>query len=296
MISRRWIPAAMAAMTLASGCGKKEAPASKVETFPVRVETAERRTLEETLSLVGSLKAKDEATLFSRVPGKLKDNLVKEGDPVRKDQAVALVERDEVGVHFEPAPVPSTLSGVVARVYLDRGANVTLNTPVALVADLSEVVARADVPERYAGRVRTGQDVRVRVDAQPDRTFRGSVSRVSPVVDPVTRCAYMEVKLDNSSGLLRSGMFGNLSVVVSAKSGAVAVPVEALTDGSGPSVFVVKDGKAHKREVVEGVRTQSHAEIKQGVAPGEQVVTFGLYGLKDGSPVEVLPAEAGEKK
>ena len=269
MIYKRSILAAVAACSLASGCGKKEAPAPKVETFPVRVETVERRTLEETLALVGSLKAKDEATLFSRVPGKLKQNLVKEGDPVRKDQAVALVERDEVGVHFEPAPVPSTLSGVVARVYLDRGANVTLNTPVALVADLSEVVAQADVPERYAGRVRPGQDVRVRVDAQPDRTFRGRVSRVSPVVDPATRSAYMEVKLDNSSGLLRSGMFGNLSVVVSAKPDAVAVPVEALTDGGGPAVFVVQDGKAHKREVVEGVRTPTHAEIKQGVAAGE---------------------------
>lgn len=296
MTSRRELGAILLALAAAAGCGKKEEAAPAVETFPVRVETAAKRTLEDALILVGSLKAKDEATVFSRVPGKLKENLVKEGDTVRRDQPVALVERDEVGVRFEPAPVPSTLNGVVGRVYLDRGAEVTLNTPVALIADVSAVIAKADVPERYAGRVRTGQDVRVRIEAFPDRTFKGRVSRVSPVVDPATRSAYMEVLLDNSSGLLRSGMFANLSIVVTARAGALSVPVEAVTNGSGPAVFVIKDGKAVKREVVEGLKTETYVEIKDGVAPGEQVVTFGLYGLKDGSAVQVLAAEPGEKK
>ena len=296
MISKRWFGAALLALSAASACGKKAPASPAVETFPVRAAPAARRTLEETLALVGSLKAKDEATLFSRVPGKLKENLVKEGDAVRKDQTVALVERDEVGVRFEPAPVPSTLNGVVGRVFLDRGANVTLNTPVALVADLSELVAQADIPERYAGRVRTGQEVRFRIDAYPEKVFQGRVSRVSPVVDPVTRSAYMEVRLDNSSGLLRSGMFANLSVVVAAKAGVVAVPVEAVTEGSGHAVFVVRDGKAVKREVVEGARTEAYVEIKSGLAAGESVVTFGLYGLKDGSPVEILPAETGQTR
>lgn len=295
MISRRELGAILLALTAAAGC-KKEIPPPAVETFPVRVEPAAKRTLEDALILVGSLKAKDEATVFSRAPGKLKEYLVKEGDPVRKDQTIAFVERDEVGVRFEPAPVPSTLNGVIGRVYLDRGANVTLNTPIALVADVSAVIAKADVPERYAGRVRTGQDVRVRIEAFPDRTFQGRVSRVSPVVDPATRTAYMEVLLDNSSGMLRSGMFANLSIVVTSKAGVLAVPVEAVVDGSGPVLFVIKDGKAVKREIVEGLKTEAFVEVKSGVAPGEQVVTFGLYGLKDGSAVQVLAAEPGEKK
>jgi membrane fusion protein (multidrug efflux system) len=296
MTTRRELGAILLALTFAAGCGKKEEAAPAVETFPVRVEAATKRTLEDALILVGSLKAKDEATVFSRVPGKLKANLVKEGDRVRRGQPVALVERDEVGVRFEPAPVPSTLNGVVGRVYLDRGADVTPNTPVALIADVSAVIAKADVPERYAGRVRNGQDVRVRVEAFPERTFQGRVSRVSPVVDPATRSAYMEVLLDNSSGLLRSGMFANLSIVVTAKAGALAVPIEAVTDGSGPSIFVIKDGKAVKREVVEGLKTETHVEIKEGLSPGEEVVTFGLFGLKDGSAVQVLAPEPGEKK
>ena len=100
-----------ASLPLWCACGKKPDAAARLDTFPVKTVPAQRRDLEETILLVGSIKAKYEATLFSRVPGKLKENLLKEGEAVSKGQAVALVERDEVGVRFEPAPVPSTSGG-----------------------------------------------------------------------------------------------------------------------------------------------------------------------------------------
>ncbi|MFA6003636.1 MAG: hypothetical protein WC881_06170, partial [Elusimicrobiota bacterium] len=138
---------ALIALALApAACSKKKDKESRLDTFPVKVAVVQAQDLEETIVLVGSVKARDEAILFSRVPGKLKENLLKEGDPVRRGQAVSLVERDEVGVRFEPAPVPSTLDGTVARVYLDRGENVTIQTPVALVVDQREVIIWAEVP------------------------------------------------------------------------------------------------------------------------------------------------------
>ena len=70
----------LAGTVLVSACGKtKETP--KLEAFPVKVQTVSPGTLEETLTLVGSLKARDEATLYSRVPGKLQENLLREGVP-----------------------------------------------------------------------------------------------------------------------------------------------------------------------------------------------------------------------
>ena len=286
---------ALLAVLLLAGCGKKKDAAARLDTFPVKTVAAERRDLEETIILVGSIKAKDEAALFSRVPGKLQENLIKEGEPVRKGQAVALVERDEVGVRFEPAPVPSTLNGTVARIYLDRGQDVTLQTPVALVVDASEMIVRAEVPERYAARAALGEPVRVKVEAYPDRTFSGRVSKVSPVVDPSTRSSLIEAKLDNSSGKLRSGMFGEVTLITGSRSGVLAVPKDALSDGSGPAVFVIENGKAHKREVELGLQSDRFLEIRKGVAPGEKVAVFGLYGLKDGSAVEVLAELKGDE-
>ncbi|MCX5787327.1 MAG: efflux RND transporter periplasmic adaptor subunit [Elusimicrobia bacterium] len=286
---------ALLAVLLLAGCGKKKDVAARLDTFPVKTVAAERRDLEETIILVGSIKAKDEAALFSRVPGKLQENLIKEGEPVHKGQAVALVERDEVGVRFEPAPVPSTLNGTVARIYLDRGQDVTLQTPVALVVDASEMIVRAEVPERYAAKASVGEPVRVRVEAYPDRAFSGRVSKVSPVVDPSTRSSLIEAKLDNSSGKLRSGMFGEVTLITGSRSGVLAVPKDALTDGSGPAVFVIENGKAYKREVELGLQSDRFLEIRKGVQPGEKVAVFGLYGLKDGSPVDVLAELKGDE-
>jgi multidrug efflux pump subunit AcrA (membrane-fusion protein) len=283
------------ALPLFGACGKKKDAAARLDTFPVKTVLAQVRGLEETIILVGSIKAKDEATLFSRVPGKLQENLLREGAAVRKGQAVSLVERDEVGVRFEPAPVPSTLNGTVARIYLDRGQDVTLQTPVALVVDADEIIVRAEVPERYSGRASVGQPVRVRVEAYPGREFSGRLSRVSPVVDPATRSTVIEARLDNPAGKLRSGMFGEVTLITGSRSGVVAVPRDALADG-GPAVFVVENGKAFRREVETGLEGERFIEIRKGVQAGEQVVVFGIYGLKDGSPVEVLAETAGEEK
>jgi len=283
-----------ASLPLWCACGKKPDAAARLDTFPVKVAPAQKRDLEETILLVGSIKAKYEATLFSRVPGKLKENLLKEGEAVRKGQAVALVERDEVGVRFEPAPVPSTLNGTLARIFLDRGENVTLQTPIALVVDASESIVRAEVPERYAAHARLGQAVRVRVEAYPDRVFAGRVSRVSPVVDPSTRSTLIEAKLNNASGGLRSGMFGEVTLITGSSAGVLAVPKEALADAA--VVFVVQDGKALKRDVELGLQGDRFVEIRRGVQAGDQVAVFGLYGLKDGSSVEVLAEPVGEEK
>jgi len=291
----RLAPAVLILALAAAACGRKSEEAAKLDAFPVRVAAVRRADIEDVLTVVGSLKALDEATLFSRIDGKLVENLVKEGDPIQKGQSVALVQKDEVGVKYEPAPVPSTLAGIVGRVYLDRGAEVTLNTAVALVVDVRSVRARADVPERYAGRVRLGQDVRVEVEAYPGKVFRGVVTKESPVVDSETRSAPIEVNLANADGRLRSGMFAKLTIVVARRADAVVAPKEAIVEGSGPSVFVIKDGNAFKRELKLGLVNDVQAEILGGLKPGEEVAVFGLYGLKDGSPVEVLaPAAGGE--
>ena len=192
--------------------------------------------------------------------------------------------------------MPSTLNGTVARIYLDRGQDVTLQTPVALVVDASEIIVRAEVPERYAARASMGEPVRVRVEAYPERTFSGRVSKVSPVVDPSTRSTLIEARLDNSFGKLRSGMFGEVTLITGSRSGVLAVPKDALTDGSGPAVFVIANGKAFKRDVELGLQSDRFLEIRKGVKPGEKVAVFGLYGLKDGSPVEVLAELSGEEK
>jgi len=282
----------LAMAAAAAGCKNKELEAFnnlEKDRFLVTVEKAQFRNIEDYLILVGSVKALDEAVLYPRVSGKLLKNLVTEGERVKKDQSVAFIERDEVGAVYEPAPVPSTLNGVIGRMYQDTGANVTPQTPIALVVNQDLVRVVADVPERYVGKVFINQIAYIKVDAFPGKLFRGKVYRVSPVVDTKSRSSAIEILADNLNGPLKSGMFAELRLVVGAKSGAVSVPAGAvLTDEKdAPYVFVPMNDAASKRDVKTGIRNEDFVEITSGLKNGEALVTFGLYGLKDGSKIKI---------
>jgi multidrug efflux pump subunit AcrA (membrane-fusion protein) len=280
-----------AAALCAAGCGNKDAKALnslEKDRFLVKTEKVQVRNLEEYILLTGSVKALDEATLYPRTSGKLLRNLLNEGDTVKKDQTVALVERDEPGVVYEPAPVPSTLSGVVGRIYQDIGANVTPQTPIAMVVNQSQVRVAVDVPEKYIGKVFQGQTAAIKVDAFPDRRFNGKVYRVSPVVDSRSRNTVVEVLVDNSDGRLKSGMFAEARLIVASRGAALSVPAGAVVNQDGADfVFVPAEGNlAARLPVHTGIKTEEFVQVS-GLKDGADVITFGLYGLKDGSKIKI---------
>jgi membrane fusion protein, multidrug efflux system len=289
----RYSLSAICCCLLLAGCRDKALEAFNTlekDRFLVKTEKAQIKDLEEYLPLVGSVKAMDEAVLYPRVSGKLLRNLLTEGDQVQKDQPVALVERDEPGVVYEPAPVPSTLNGVIGRMYQDSGASVTPQTPIALVVSQGRVRVVVDVPERYVGKVYMGQPAHIKVDAFPDTVFQGKVYRVSPVVDTKTRSAAIEILADNAGGRLKSGMFSEVRLVVGAKSGAIAVPSAALLNENGrPYIFIPFNGAAARREVKTGISNGDFTQISGGLRAGDELITFGLYGLKDGSKIKTTP-------
>lgn len=256
--------------------------------FIVRTEKVALRDIEETISIVGSVKAFDEATLYPRVSGKLLKNLLTEGDPVKKNQTVALIERDEPGVVYEAAPVPSTLNGIVGRIYQDSGANVTTQTPIALVVSQNKVRVVVDVPERYIGKVALGQKAHIKVDAYPNRRFDGKVYRISPVVNTNTRSTVVEILADNSNQKLKSGMFSEVKLVVDSRVNVPTIPTSAVIKEDNQSyVFKHLNDVATKVAVLVGVSNESYAQIVSGVGKNDEVITFGLYGLKDGSKIKI---------
>ena len=261
------------------------------DVFLVKQETVQKRTLKHELLMSGSIKALEEATLFPRVNGKLLKNVLREGDAVKKNQTVSLIERDEVGAVYEPVVVPSTITGVVGRVYLDPGANVTVSTPVALVVNQEKVRVAVDIPERYIGEIYKGQPAALRVDALPGKEFEAKLTIISPVVDSTSRAVAVEFYADNTKGLLKSGMFAKVDITLSEKTNAVSVSKQSVyTDEETNETYVFvpsADGKtAVRRNVKTGFINSNHLEVSEGLSAGEQVLTF-TYGLKDGSKIEL---------
>ena len=279
-----------------AGLFARRDPAEKIlgdvpmDVFVVQTEKVQNRHLKQQLLMSGNVKALEEATLYPRVSGKLMKNLLREGDSVKRNQTVSLIERDEVGAVYEPVVVPSTITGVVGRVYLDPGENVTTTTPVALVVNQSTVRIEVDIPERYIGDLHKGQPAILRVDALPGKDFEAKLNILSPVVDSMSRSMAVEFVANNPKSLLKSGMFAKVDITLAEKKDAASVSKKSVyTDEEGQKYVLLpsSDRKTAVRQNVEvGFENNDYVEITEGLAAGEEVISFA-YGVKDGSKIEI---------
>lgn len=286
MIKRIIVCLTVSMLIISGGCKSKmrqEPVKQKEKTIPIiKWKTIETKDMKETLGFVGDITGEDEAVVYSKVPGKLLEKKVHEGDTVKKGDTIVTINRDEVGYTFEPAPVISPLDGVVGRIYLDRGDNVTSSTPIALVVRMDSVRVRINVVERYIPFITKGQVADVTVEAYPGEVFHGAVYIISPVVEPSTRTSVMEINIPNADHKLMPGMFAKVSIIIGERKGVPVISKDyLLTEGSNKFVFVVIDEKVHKRFVTLGIREDNLFEVKEGLTSGEKVVVQGQYGVED---------------
>ncbi len=273
-------------LTVFVGCGRKTAAKSKEDAIPVKVMKVENKTLHKALSYVGNIKGIDEATVYPKVSGKIIEEAKREGNPVNKGDPILYIDRDEVGLKFEKAPVESPLNGVVGRIYVDIGANVTPQTPVALVANMEKVEINLDIPERYLHQLSLGNKAIIKIDAYPHKEFTGEVTEMSPIVDLETRAAPIEITIYDYEHLLQSGMFAKVKLILEEYKNVPTIMKEAII-GKEPNsyVYVVESDKAVLRKITPGIREDSLVEVKEGLSEGESVVIMGQQRLRDGSIV-----------
>lgn len=259
------------------------------EGIPVEVIEVIKGDLREIVSYTGDIEAKERIEVYPRVSGKIIKKNVVEGDRIKKGQTIALIDRDEPGFKFEPAPVNSLLAGIVGRVYVDLGAKVTPQTPVALIVDMDKVKVKIDVVERDLPRVRIGQEAQIRVDAYSEKIFRGKVWKISPVVDLGSRTAPIEIFISNPKHLLKPGMFARVEITTKESKDTLIIPRDALMkEGDLTFVFIVEDNQALRKEVTTGMRQENLVEIKDNLNVREEVIVMGKTRVKDGSEVRVI--------
>ncbi|MFA5388351.1 MAG: efflux RND transporter periplasmic adaptor subunit [Candidatus Omnitrophota bacterium] len=269
-----------------SGCGEK-IKAAKEEAIPVRAEKVALRDIQTTLDYSGNIKAQEEAAVYPKVSGKILEKVKEEGAVVEKGDIVAYIDRDEVGFKFEKAPVESPLTGIIGRVYVDIGSSVSPATPIALVVYMDNVKISLDIPEKYLSKIMLGQSAEINVDAYPAETFKGEISKISPVVDQDTRTAPIEINIKNKEHKLKSGMFARVSLVIDERKSVPAILKEAII-GREPDTYVytVREGKAFLKKVSLGLRQDQYVEVKEGLGQGEEVVVMGQQRLKDAVSVK----------
>lgn len=268
-------------------CEEKEAQKTEEKTaIPVKVREVKLQDIAQIIEYVGNIKAKDEAVIYPKVSGKVIEKVKEDGAPINKGEPIVYLDRDEVGLKYEKAPVESTLNGIVGRVYVDIGSQVEPQTSIALIVSMDTVKIDLDIPEKYLSKISIGQAANIIVDAYSDKESLGHVTKISPVVDLSTRTAPVEITVDNPEHILKSGMFVKVKLIVQSRQKTAVVLKEAII-GKDPEtyVFMVRDNKASLRKVALGFRQGSLYEVKEGLAEGDLVVIMGQQRLKEGDVV-----------
>lgn len=192
------------------------------------------------------------------------------------------------------------ISGVVIARTVNAGEGIEAGRTLVEVADYSRVQIEGELPESLVERLAAATNNKVRLrrisDTDGDTIATGRVRFISPVIDPIKRTTHLFVEADNPQGLLRDGMYVDLSIVLREETSAVVVPVSAVVI-DGPMHFVfVKDGEFYKKQDINpGYRDDRFVEVLEGVLPGDIVVTRGAYSLTQLRPkVETLAEAAAE--
>ncbi len=213
-------------------------------------------------------------------------------DDARTAVAEAEAERDRAEAVHQDHTIRAPFAGRVTRRLVSMGALVSPGDTVAVLNSVDPMEVAFSVPERALADLRIGLDVKAQTPAFGDKSFDGELATIGAEIDPVSRAADVFARVENPDGLLRPGMFVNITLVTGVDQSAVLVPESALViEGNRIEAFVIEDGKATRRRVRLATRMSGLVEIAEGIKAGEVVVTSGVQKLREGTPVSASADE-----
>jgi membrane fusion protein, multidrug efflux system len=236
---------------------------------------------------------------FERMRGLVEQDAVSRAEfdaaAAAHQQAEARVR--EIRATIERKTIRAPFAGVLGIRQVNLGQYLTGGDPIVPLQSLNPVYVNFGVPQQEAGKMRQGRRVRITVGELGEGQFTGHVTAIDSIVDPTTRNVQVQATLSNPGGRLRPGMFVQAQVMVGAGRQVVALPASAINYAPyGDSVFVLADLKNPKGQPYRGVRQQvvklgpargDQIAVVSGLNAGEEVVTSGVFKLRNGVAVQV---------
>ena len=197
----------------------------------------------------------------------------------RSEGEIAALETQPTQKLDPVAVVTAPIAGTVTQRQIGLGQYIQSggDTPIYTIGDLSTVWLVANVREIDAPLMRIGAAVAVTVPAYPGRVFDATISWVAPALDASTHRLPVRADVANPDGALKPQMFANFTIVTGAPVSEPAVPASAIVyEGNTARVWVARDdGTLAGRGVTTGRTEDGLVEIKEGLSPGEKIVTRG---------------------
>jgi len=312
------------------------------EAVPVKVYKTRKTSFKDTLPAMGTIKGFKEVDLKFETNGILESFNFEEGERVQEGDIIAnlyqkdallklkyaelelektkklfdaggldklkleqsKLEYESAKSDFEKTNIYAVSDGVLGSRNIDVGSYVTPNDKIGTFADINNVYAEFKIIEKDSPKLKLGQRAEVYVDAYPNKSFKGTLDSIAPIVEGRTRTQNVKVELRNPDLELKPGMFARALIATYEKDNALIVPTSAFKKKESEySVYVVhKDdtpkkpdekeavletGTVEVRKVEIAYLTQDAAEISKGLDEGELIIVEAHQEFKDKEKVEI---------
>jgi len=203
----------------------------------------------------------------------------------------------EIKATIERKTIHAPFSGVLGIRQINLGQYLAAGAAIVSLQALNPIYVNFGVPQQQSSLVKTGRILELTSDDLPGVEFKGRVTAIDSVVNEATRNLQVQATLPNPGGKLRPGMFVQVQLGLGASRNVIPLPASAINYAPyGDSVFVVADLKDPKGNPYRGVRQQfvkvqgsrgDQVGVISGVNPGEEIVSSGVFKLRNGAAVQV---------
>lgn len=193
--------------------------------------------------------------------------------------------------------IRAPFSGILGLRQVNLGQYLSAGQAVVSLQSLNPIYVNFGVPQQALGQAGVGRKLHVTSKDLPGIGFTGRVTAIDSIVNEATRNIEIQATLSNPEGKLRPGMFVEVEVVSGANRPVISIPASAINSAPyGDSVYVVTDLKDQSGKAYRGVRQQfvkvegsrgDQVAVISGLNPGDEVVTSGVFKLRNGAAVQI---------
>jgi RND family efflux transporter MFP subunit len=204
------------------------------------------------------------------------------------------------------ATVSAPISGIIGKRYYESGDMANMMLPLVKIVQMDRLKIIVNAIEEDLGKVAVGQEAKITVRSFPDRIFIGKVTKISPILDPLTRMADVEIILDNKDHSLKPGMYAEVEIIFGILENVITVPRFATIESTTMEtvggkdevmknyyVYLVKKGKAVQTKLDTKYFNHKNIAVSTAVVDGDSLVISGQNNLRDGMAVNIVK-EKGE--
>jgi membrane fusion protein, multidrug efflux system len=236
---------------------------------------------------------------YDRMKGLLTERVISQAEYDRAvtDQKHSDAQVAEIQTVIDRKTIRAPFSGVLGIRQANRGQYLGAGDPIVLLQSLNPIYVNFGVPQHEAANLRVGRTVRLTVNDLGGVGAAGRITAIDAIVDESTRNVQVQATVQNADGRLRPGMFVQTEVSLGEGRHVITLPAPAISYAPyGDSVFVVSDLKNPNGQTYRGVRQQfvklggsrgDQVAIVEGINPGDEVVTSGVFKLRNGAAVQI---------